>query len=444
MILNLTAIARRITPDKIVNDPTIRCPHCDGAIKLTESLAAPLVESARKKFEQDRAVQQAEIAKREAAIRQQQESIAAAKLDLDAQVKQRVLAERQKIAQEESVKARELFNTELHKRDGQLRDLEQVLKNRDEKLALAQKAQVELIRKQRELDEAKREMELTVERTVQEKLNDARAKAKQETEEQLKFAEEQLKLKVLEREKTISDMSRQIEDLKRKSEQGSEQLFGEVLELRLESLLREKFPIDRIEPVPKGECGGDVVHRIVSTTGQPVGAILWESKRTRNWSDGWLSKLRDDQRAAKADAAILVSSALPKGVEHFSHCDDVWVVDPRCAIPVAIMVRHWLLELAAARAVGQGQNTKVEMVYHYLTGPRFRQRVEAIVEKFSDMRENLDKERKFLAKQWAMREAQINSVIESTAGMVGDLQGIAGKAVAEFEELDLKLIEGSE
>jgi hypothetical protein len=212
-------------------------------------------------------------------------------------------------------------------------------------------------------------------------------------------------------------------------------LQGEVQEL--ENLLCARFPFDTIEPVPKGEFGGDTLQRVVSAGGQPSSAILWESKRTKNWSDGWLVKLREDQRTAKAEIDVLVSQVLPKGVESFDVVDGVWVTSPRAALPVATVLRHTLLEVSMARQVSDGQQTKTEMVYQYLTGPRFRHRVEAIVEAFSSMQEDLDKVRKVIMKQWAKREAQIERVMGATVGMYGDLQGIAGKSLQEIEGLEL-------
>jgi hypothetical protein len=212
-------------------------------------------------------------------------------------------------------------------------------------------------------------------------------------------------------------------------------LQGEALELELESILRNRFPHDIIEPIANGEFGGDLLQSIQASLGQPCGSILWESKRTKNWSDGWLPKLRDDQRAAKADVALIVSTALPKGEETFDFIDGVWVTEIRCAIPVAVALRQSLIELNGARQASQGQQSKMEMVYAYLTGPRFRHRVEAIVEKFSEMRADLDKERRTITRLWARREAQINGVIESTVGMYGDLQGIAGRALPEIDNI---------
>jgi len=422
-----------------MTEPTITCPNCKTEIKLTESLAAPLIAATRQQFEQKLAQKDSDIAKREQAMRDKEKQLIEEKHKLDDQVADQVAAqlkaERARIIVEESKKAKLASAAELENKVRELGDLQEVLKARDEKLAEAQKAQVELIKKQRELDDAKRELDLTVEKRVQEGLDATRLKAKKE-------AEDEQKLKVMEKEQTIAAMQKQIEDLKRRAEQGSQQLQGEVQELELENLLRSKFPYDAIDPVPKGEYGGDMLHRVVGAGGQSGGTILWEFKRTKNWSDAWLVKLRDDQRTAKAEIAVIVSQILPKGVETFEMVEGVWVTHPRAALPVAMILRQSLLELALARQTTEGQQTKTEMVYQYLTGPRFRQRVEAIVEAFSTMQEDLDNERKAIMKQWAKREEQIERVMGATVGMYGDLQGIAGKSLQEIEGLELTALDG--
>lgn len=421
-----------------MTEPTIICPNCKTEIRLTESLAAPLIAATRKQFELQLAQKDEEVAKREQGIREKEKQIAEAKRNLDEQVADQVAAqlksERARLIAEEAKKAKLAAAAELDGKSRELAELQEILKARDQKLADAQKAQAELIKKQRELDDAKRELELTVEKRVQEGLTDVRVQAKRE-------AEESLKLKVMEKDQTIASMQQKIEELKQKAEQGSQQMQGEVQELELENILRAKFPFDTIEPVPKGEFGGDVLQRVVSPNGQTSGTILWESKRTKNWSDGWLVKLREDQRTAKADISVIVSQALPKGVESFDVIDGVWVTSPRAALPVATILRHTLLQVSLARQVSEGQQTKTEMIYQYLTGPRFRQRVEAIVEAFSTMQEDLDKERKAIMKQWAKREEQIERVMGATVGMYGDLQGIAGKSLQEIEGLEFAQLE---
>lgn len=417
-----------------MSEPIITCPNCRTDIPLTESLAAPLIQATRKQFEQAMAEKDRDIAARETAIRTQQAALEKDKAAVDQQVADKLAAERKRIAEEEGLKARRLAASDLDQKTKELTDLQQVLKLREEKLAEAQKAQADVLRKERELEDAKREVDLTIEKKVQESLGAVREKAKLD-------AEDGLKMRVLEKGEQIASMQRQIEELKRKAEQGSQQLQGEVQELELEATLRAKFPRDVIEPVPKGEFGGDVLQRVMGPLNQPCGTILWETKRTKNWTDGWLAKLREDQRKAKADIALIVSNALPKGVHTFDHVDGIWVTESRCAVPVAIALPQSLIEIAAARQAGEGQQTKMELVYQYLTGPRFRQRIEAIVEKFSDMQDDLDKERKAMTRQWAKREAQIRGVVEATAGMYGDLQGIAGKALEEIEGIAFPMIE---
>ena len=352
------------------------------------------------------------------------------------EVAKKLKAERAVIVETEAKKARLALANDIEQRDRQVAELQQILTANNVKLAEAQKAQTEVIRKQRELDDAKRELDLSVEKKVQESLVAVRDKAKAE-------AEESLKSKVLEKEAQITGMQRQIEDLRRKAEQGSQQLQGEALELELEALLRGRFPRDLIEPVPKGEFGGDVLHRVAGHSGQTCGTILWESKRTKNWSDSWLPKLRDDQRSAKAEIALIVSSVLPKGVETFDLIDGVWVAETRFAIPLAIALRQSLIDIGSSRQAQEGQQTKMELVYQYLTGPRFRHRIDAIVEKFTDMQGDLDRERKMMMRMWAKREEQLKGVLNSTAGLYGDLQGIAGRAMADIESLDVLMIEST-
>lgn len=418
-----------------MTEPAITCPNCKTEIRLTESLAAPLIETTRRQFQQQLAQKDDEIAKREQGILEKERQLTITKNKLDeqvaSQVEDQLKIDRARITAEESRKSKQAFANDLEQRSREVAELQAILKSQEAKLTEAQKTQADLLRKQRELDDAKRELDLTIEKRVQEGLSVTRQQARKE-------AEDEQRLKVLEREQTIAAMQKQIEDLKRRSEQGSQQLQGEVQELELENLLRNKFPFDAIEPVPKGEFGGDVLHRVVGPSAQPSGTILWEFKRTKNWSDSWLVKLRDDQRTAKAEIAVIVSQVLPKGVETFDLVEGIWVTHPRAALPVAMILRQSLLELALARQANAGQQTKTDMVYQYLTGPRFRLRVEAIVEAFSTMQEDLDREKRVIMKQWAKRGEQIERVMGATVGMYGDLQGIAGKSLQEIEGLELK------
>ena len=409
-----------------INEPTITCPNCKTEIKLTESLAAPLVESTRRRYEQQLADKESEISGREAAIDKAQKSV-------DEQVGAKLATERAAIVTAEAKKARTAVADEIAQAQQEKTAAEELLQDRNAKLLAAQKTELDLRKERQQLQDEKDRFELEKQLAI-----DAERTKIRETAQ--KDADDQSRLKIAEKDKTISDLQVKLQAALRQAEQGSQQLQGEVQELELESLLRSAFPQDTFEPVPKGEHGGDVIHKVAGPNGQNCGTILWESKRTKNWSDGWLAKLREDQRAAKAEIALIITQTLPKEVETFNLIDGVWVSSHRCAIPVAIALRYSLIELAAARQAGEGQQSKMELVYQYLTGPRFRHRIEAIVEKFADMHGDLDKERKTMTKLWARRAEQIRCVVESTAGMYGDLQGIAGKTLQEIEGLNIKLI----
>jgi len=417
------------------SEEQIVCPECQHKFELGEGITRQTIEKYEEDFEsamKERAEELRKEAEKEAErklsrtyktqlddLKEQLTGSQNAVTEMKARVEQAQKDAKAK-AIEEFEAEKKMLQQELSEKDGKLKEL------REQELALRQEKS--------KLEEARRELELDLQRKLDE--------AKKAIGDQIREAEaERFKMREAEYQKKIDDTLKANEDLRRKLEQGSQQLQGEVQELELEALLRVKFPFDTIEPVPKGEFGGDAIQKVHSQTGQQAGSILWESKRTKNWSDGWLGKLREDQRTAKADIAVIVSQTLPKGLESFDVVDGIWVTNPRAALPVATALRHTLLQVNMARAASEGQQTKTEMVYQYLTGPRFRQRVEAIVEAFSSMQEDLDKERKVIMKQWAKREEQIERVMGATVGMYGDLQGIAGKSLLEIEGLEIHSLE---
>jgi hypothetical protein len=416
MSLSTRTIGTREAP---VHEPTIQCPHCQAEIKLTESLAAPLLRSKELEFKR----LESELREREATLQRQRDQV-------EQDVADRLAAERKKLAEDEQRKARLALGSELESRQREVAELAELLKSRDAKLAEAQRAQADVVRRQRDFEAKERELELTIEKRVSANVSQIQLQARQDAEDQLKF-------KVAEKDQLIHSMQKQIEELRRKSEQGSQQLQGDVMELELEHILAERFAHDTVTRVQKGEFGGDVLQQVLSPAGVVWGTILWESKRTKHFSDGWLPKLRQDQRAARAEIAVLVSQALPKEVTGFDIIDGVYVVSPRYIVPVATLLRKALFELAIARQSSEGRETKAALIYEYLTGPRFRQRIQAIVEAFSTMQDDLIAERKAIQKQWAKREVQLDRLMNSTVGMYGDLQGIAGRSLEEIDGLDV-------
>jgi len=406
---------------------TIICPNCQFEIEVTEVLSAQLRTQLQKEFEADIRKKEAAIADREKEVTVAKAELATAEQDIGRRVNEQLAKERQQLSEEALTKAREQVTLEI-------RDKDQQLSEANTKLKAAQDAELTLRKERRELEEQKETLELTLSRRLDEERSKIREGAKKE-------AAEERELKDAEKDKLISDLTRQIDDLKRKSEQGSQQTQGEVLELSLENLLRQQFPFDEIVPVPKGVFGGDVVHTVRDASGLVCGTILWESKRTKTWSDQWLPKLRDDQRAAKAQLAILVSIELPKDVTTFRHIDGVWVTSYACAISLASALRAGMVEVAAARRAVDGRHDKMEFLYSYLSGPEFRHRVEGIVESFATLKADLEAEKRAMQRIWAKREKQLGRAIDNTTGMYGDLQGIIGKSLLSIGDLDFPLLE---
>ena len=312
----------------------------------------------------------------------------------------------------------------------EMKDKDEQLKEKTEQLKTAQDKEIELRKKTREIEEREENQKLEMER----KLDEERKKIKEETSARV---EEEYRLKERQKDLQLDSMRTQIEDLKRKAEQGSQQAQGEALELELEDLLRQKFPFDAIEPVPKGMKGADVLQTVNNALGHYCGTIIWESKRTKNWSNDWITKLKDDQRAAKADVAVITSIALPKDSECICENEGVWVTDYSSCIGLASALRQGLLDVAKARSAQVGKSEKMEIMYNYISGPEFRRRVEAFVEPFLEMQKDLAKERRAMEKLWAKREKQISRVLLGTAGMYGDLEGIVGTALPSVEMLEL-------
>jgi hypothetical protein len=425
-------------------DPILTCPKCGETIKLTESLAAPLVAATRTQYEQ-RLEEQAnkfESEKESVSKQQEENERRATELERSAKAQEQTVAqaiadgienqltaERKKIAEQESAKARRFVEDELTAERDAAKQQQERISALTQKLGVAQAAEATLLKKQQELEDKERELQLNLQKGISEGLAEARAQALQE-------AQAGLDLKVQDRENTISQLRDQITSLQRKAEQSSQQAQGESLEIALEHQLRAQFPFDLIEPVAKGEFGGDVLQHVRDQSGQLCGKILWESKRTKAWSDGWLTKLKSDQRAAHADLAVIVSQTMPKDVTHFDQVEGIWVSSLACISPVANALRVSVIELAGVRRSSEGQETKAQQIYSYLTGPRFKHRIECIAEKFTELRGDLDKERKWMNKQWAKREGEILAVLEATSGMYGDLQGIAGQNLKDIDALE--------
>jgi hypothetical protein len=350
------------------------------------------------------------------------------------EIKQQLNAElakdKEKAIQAAVDKAKAQQTLELKDRDDQLVEMSKKLKEADERELVMRK-------RERELQERAEKVDLEVCRKMEEE-------RKQVRESTLKEAAEQQDLKLQQKDQLIESMRKQLQEAQRKAEQGSQQAQGEVLEVALEDLLKSLFPGDVIEPVPKGVKGADVVQRVMDENGNECGVILWESKRTKNWSGTWLPKLREDVRQAGAACAILVSEALPDTIKNFGPLDGVWVSSWSCATGIAYVMRAGMVEAGRARKALEGQHGKMEQVYNYLSGQQFYNRVAGIVEAFGSLEEDLQSEKKAMQKQWAKREMHLKLAVANTTGLYGDLQGVIGSSLKEIEGISLLALEGGE
>lgn len=215
------------------------------------------------------------------------------------------------------------------------------------------------------------------------------------------------------------------------------QLQGEIQELALEEILKRTFVYDTIEEVGKGIRGADAIQTVINEFGQICGKIVFESKRTQNWSEAWIEKLKDDQRALGAEIAVLVTQVMPKDMERFGQKEGIWVCNYQEVVSLVFVLRQILLKTQSVKSIQENKTDKMGLLYNYLTGTQFRQQLEAIVEGFSSMKEELEREKRAMKKIWKEREVQIEKVIDNTIDMYGSIKGIAGNAIAPIQHLEL-------
>jgi hypothetical protein len=381
---------------------TILCPHCQQEIPISEALSTQVRNELKGEMEKNLEI---ELHKRLAkeSVRLQEEAAKAAKAELTVQ----------------------------------LEDLKAQTEEKSKKLEQYQSQELELRKEKRLLEEQKQTMELDIAR----KLDEERKKVESEV---LRKVTEENRLKEMEKDKQIEDFKRQVEDMKHKIEVGSQQARGEVQELDLEEMLRVNFSGDDITPVGKGVLGADIIQHVRNRYGKLCEKIIWESKRTKHWSDQWVDKLKDDARKMSGFVSVIVTETLPADIKGFGYYNGVWVTDYHSIIGLTTALRMQIIHVCHVRDSIVGKDEKMEMLYNYLTSHQFRQRVEAIVETFQTMRTDLDKEREAMRRLWAKREKEIERITENTIGMYGEMQGLVGSGMPSLPALDLMAIAGQE
>jgi len=391
---------------------------------LDEAVSHRLRDELSSQFEKERSELNAALLKRE-------QQLAAEKAGVDAQAKsiqeelaRQVDAEREKLKAGAQREAEERFLTEV-------RALKEQSESHQTKLREAQQAELDLRRKNRELEEAKAAMDLEISR----KLDEERQKISDQARQQ---GVESERLKTADKDNLIRGLQDQISALQQRAGQGSMQLQGETLELELEKDLRTAFPFDEIIEIKKGQRGADILQRVRTNSGSDCGSILWEAKRAKSWSGDWPEKLKEDQREAKADLAVILTTCPPDGLRGIGLRDGVWVVEHGFGTALAVALRQGIIATAAQRVQQANRADKMSALYDHLCSVEFRQHIEALVESFIGLRQQLDAEKRAFARQWNEREQQIEKAINHIAMVYGGVQGIAGRqAIPEIPSLAL-------
>lgn len=370
---------------------TIVCPHCGKTIEINQALSKQL---------------ESEIVEREK-IKHLKELEDAKKLALD----------------ESTKRVREQFDLQIKMMQEEKRESDERRKELLEEIS-------KLNQNQRELKREKEELDIRMQKKLAEEEEKIRLAAQ-------KKAEEEQHGKIAEKDKQLTDALKEIEEMRRKLQQGSQQTQGEAFELEFEQLLHQEFPNDKIKPVGKGIRGGDIIQEVWDSRGNYNGKVLWELKNTKTWQEGWIEKLKADKRAINAEEAVIISEALPTNLKIAGYRNGIWVTQRTFTLSLASTLRAKLIEVYYVRQSVQAKDGKMELMYSYLSGTEFKHRVEAIVEAFTNMQEEIEKERRYFNNKWARDEKNIRMVIDNTYGMHGDLKAIIGKMLPQIKGLDV-------
>lgn len=383
-----------------MNDAIV-CPNCKQSIPLSQALSHQLKENYQHELN-------AALAKKET--------------EITAKFSERQNAREKELFEKAQKKVSDAFQLSLKNSENESRELKEQNKALQNQL-------LELNVTLRKIQTDNQSMRLE----YQKKLLEGEEKL---TREATKKVEEEYHLKLLEKEKKISDAMHLVEEYKRKLEQGSQQLQGEVLELELESKIKSAFAYDDIQPVAKGIRGGDIVQTVRNRNAKECGKIIWELKRTKAFSREWIVKLKDDQRRLGADVAVLISNVLPSGVDRFGLYENVWVGDYEAIVGLATAIRANLIEVSSVKSSQVNKDEKLALLHNYIESVEFKHKVEGIVEAFTTMQSELEKEKNWFAKKWGRQEQAIRKALDQTHGMHGQLQGIMGKALPDIVDAD--------
>lgn len=391
----------------------IKCEDCGNEIEITDAIRKELE---AKVLQETRAKHDAEIK----ALERKQEELEEQKKNEIEQVKQKIT----EVAKKDAIdKVRKEY-------DAKINSTKEESEEREKQNQELQKQISELMKQLRESKNTESKLKIQFEKQLLEEQDKIKQGAKVEVEEEMN-------LKMAQKDKMLEDLKKQLQEAQRKAQQGSQQLQGEVLELALEDLLKQTFIYDEISDVPKGINGADVIETVKTNFGVTCGTIVWESKNTKAWSKQWVGKLKNDTRKLKGDVSVLVSSVLPEGIQSFGQLEGIWVCDMKSAIPLAFALRERIIAVRNVQEANKGKATKAEVVYNYLISNEFKQRIEVWIEYFKSRKDELEVEKRYFMKKWDKEDKNIMKVLQNTAGMYGDLQGLIGTALPKVQYLEL-------
>jgi hypothetical protein len=390
----------------------VKCPSCGHSFPLEEAIGKEYEQELRDKMIAWQKKKDEEFLKKEEDFKVQQKALS---LKYEQQLAQ------EKINLEEAVRKSIAIDFE-----NKLNFLENANLENQEKLKLAGQKELEFLKKEQELKTRAEEMEIEIQRKMQTERNQIVEQIKKQELEKNQLKETEHQMRIKEFEKQLEDQRKLVDEMRRKAEQGSMQLQGEVQELILEELLRVTFPFDEIGEVGKGVRGADCIQVVRNKFGQDCGKIIYESKRTKDFAADWIDKLKKDMRKEGVDVAVIVTQTYPKGMTCFGERDGVWICSFEEVKAVAYILRDGILRLYNSSKSQENRGDKMHMLYDYLTGTEFSEQWKAIREGYMSMRLSIHRERDAMEKMWKMREKQLDKVLLNASSIKGSIEGIAG------------------
>lgn len=407
-------------------DFIITCPNCNHQFEPGESMRDEIEKELRGKMVDWQKKKDEEFRQKENAFQQQL-------LAKEEEGRKQIAIEKKKLEEELQDSIRKKLAGDY---ENQLKMLQQNAADTEEKLKEARKKELEFLQKEQQLKNKEEELQITLQKQLLEEREKLKEQLQKEESERLGLKEQEYQLRMKELEKQLDDQKKLAEEMRRKSEQGSMQLQGEVQELMLEELLQATFPFDKIEEVGKGVRGADCTQVVRNQFGNEAGKIIYESKRTKDFSNEWIEKLKADMRTLGADVAVIVTQAFPKDMDRFGEKDGVYICSFAEVRSVALLLRNALLKIAEAKKSQDNKGDKMHMLYDYLTGSEFGEQWKAIREGFLSMKMSIQREKDAMEKLWKAREKQLEKVLLNAAHIKGSVEGIAGA-----DAINLNLLE---